>query len=240
MPTLGVVVPTLNEALVLPTLVNRLLGAHAPRHHADRADHVVVADGGSDDETVAVAELAGAQVVHAERGRGRQLSAGARQLETDLYLFLHADCVPEPGALSALRTAFADDPSLLAAGCEQRVEAEGRFYRLVERAADRRVRRGMVFGDSGLCVRASTYREVGGFAEVSLFEDVDLSDRLAKLSAAARPRLVAGARLSVSARRWEREGPLRATFRNWMLRTRYRLGADPERLAGRYAPHSTP
>jgi hypothetical protein len=54
----------------------------------------------------------------------------------------------------------------------------------------------------------------------------------------ARPRLVRAARLIVSPRRWQREGPLRATLRNWILRAAYACGADPARLARRYAPHA--
>jgi rSAM/selenodomain-associated transferase 2 len=225
-----VVVPTLDEERALPRLLERLLRADAP----DRADRVVVADGGSADRTAALAREGGALLVLAPRGRGTQMRAGAEALGTDLLLFLHADCVPDPGALAALRDAFGS-PGLEAAGMSQRIEAPGLFYRLVERAADLRVRRGMVYGDSGLCLRRAAYEAVGGFRELPLFEDVDLSRRL---RAGARPRLVGSARIAVSARRWQREGPLRATARNWILRAAYAWGADPARLARRYAPHS--
>ena len=229
-PTLGVVIPALDEAEALPGLLQRLLVGSEPN---DLADEVVVVDGGSRDGTAAVARAGGARTVEAPRGRGTQLAAGARELGCELLFFLHADCRPARGTLTALRRAF-EDEHLAAAGCAQRVEGEGWFYRAVERAADARVRRGMVYGDSGLCARRSAYEAAGGFADLPLFEDVDLSRRLARLGAV---RLVEGARLSISARRWEREGRLGATLRNWALRTAHALGADPRRLARLYRPH---
>jgi rSAM/selenodomain-associated transferase 2 len=230
---LAVVVPTLNEARRLPALLARL-GAGTGPDPGDRADEVVVADGGSADGTRALAAGAGARVVLAPRGRGSQLAAGARATSAALLLFLHADCLPAPGALARLRAAFAADAALVASGMAQRIAARGRFYRLVERAADARARRGMVFGDSGLCARRSAYEAVGGFREQPLFEDVDLARRLARHGAV---RLLEDAVLAVSARRWEREGRFRCTLRNWTTRSLYRIGVPPARLAALYPAH---
>src|SRR5207249_2555425 len=58
---------------------------------------IIVADGGSQDETVAVANAAGARVIAAERGRGQQLAAGAAAATGEWLLFLHADCRLSPG-----------------------------------------------------------------------------------------------------------------------------------------------
>lgn len=241
--TVGVGVCALNEAEVLPRLLTRLLErpAHAdaalPR---DRADRVVVADGGSSDATRDIARAHGATVLEVPRGRGVQLGAAARELLTgdapDVLLFLHADSVPAPAALAALRRAFAG--GLEAAGMRQRIMASGPGMRLVERAADARVRRGMVYGDSGLAVTPAAYLRAGGFLPLPLFEDVSLSKALRR--AGARVALLDDAVLETSARRWEREGFLRCTLRNWMLRALYEVGVPPERLARRYRPHRNP
>jgi len=232
-------VPTLDEAAALPRLLGRLREAVGER---DRADRVVVADGGSRDGTAERARELGAEVVAAPRGRGPQLAAGARALgrtassARDLLLFLHADTVPDEGALAAVRRAFGD-PDVVATGMVQRIEGRRRIYRLIERAADFRVRRlGLVYGDSGLAVRGSAYDAVGGFRDLALFEDVDLSRRLRR---AGRVRLVHDARLWVSARRWEEEGALRRTLRNWILTAGYAAGVHPDRLARHSPPRAT-
>ena len=244
---LVVVVPTLDEAAALPALLGRLVGAGSVPSDGptaswhDLADLLVVADGGSTDGTRRLAKDAGAEVLDAPPGRGHQLRAGGeRALELlgepspdDLLLFLHADNLPEPGALAALRSAAATSGTE-AFALSQRIDAPGRFFRLVERAADRRVARGEVLGDSGLAVRATAYRAVGGYAPLPLFEDLDLSKRLARRSGI---QVVEDARLSVCARRWKREGALRATLRNRILTLAWRLGVSPERLVRWYPRH---
>jgi len=230
-----VVVPTLDEERWIASALERV-AAGGPRAPADRADRVVVADGGSSDRTCEIARAYGAEVVRAPTGRGSQLAAGAALLDTELLLFLHADCIPAEGALAEVRRAFADE-RLRAAALSQKIEAPGLFYRLVERAADLRVRwLGVVYGDSSLVVRRAAYLDAGGFPPLALFEDVELSRRLRR---SARPRLLPSATVRVSARRWEEEGRSRATLRNWILALAYFSGADPERLARHYAPHST-
>ncbi|MGD2017107.1 MAG: glycosyltransferase [Planctomycetota bacterium] len=238
-PRLGVGICALNEEEGLGRLLPRLLGEGVdggdPARLPDLADRVVVADGGSTDGTLEVVRASGATLVEGARGRGAQLAAaGARLLEdgAEVLLFLHADCLPGPGALDAVRRAF-ERSDLVAAGMAQRVAAEGRAYRWIEAAADARVRRGMVFGDSGLAVRAAAYRSVGGFEPQPLFEDVRISRRLRRLGAV---RLVEGAPLAVSARRWEDEGVLRCTVRNWILRTLHALGVPPRTLVRLYRP----
>jgi rSAM/selenodomain-associated transferase 2 len=231
--TLAVIVPTLDEALALPRLLERI--APAPGAQArDRADLVIVADGGSRDATGAIAARLGATVADAPRGRGTQLAAGARLAACDVLLFLHADSLPAPGALARVRAAFAD-PACEATAMRQRIEARGVFYRCVERSADFRSRRGWVWGDSGLAVRRRLYEAVGGFADLAVFEDVDLSRRL---RARTRVRWLADAELCVSPRRWQKEGALRCTLRNWMLSGAFFLGVDPRRLARHYMPHA--
>ena len=231
MARLCVVVPTLDEERSLGALLERLTAARDPR---DRADALVVSDGGSGDGTRAVAEAHAALWVEGPPGRGGQLARGARLADAgdaDALLFLHADCRPREGALRALRAAL-DDAELRWGALEQELEARGAFYRLAERAARARVRAlGVVYGDCGLFVRGAEYRAVGGFAELPLFEDLELSRRL---RARAWPRLVRGARLAVSARRWRDEGVLRATLRNWIIQAAFLLGADPARLARHY------
>lgn len=241
---LGVGICALNERAALPRLLNRLTSI---RDRTDGADVVVVADGGSSDGTPELAQAGGAQVLATGRGRGVQLQAAADALLNqgcDVLLFLHADSIPRTGSVAELRRAFsgpmaeaatgvASDDRVDAAAMRQVIDAEGRFYRWIERAANARSRRGMVYGDSGMALRATLYRESGGFAALPLFEDVDLSKRIRAL----RPiHLVESATLVISARRWREEGLLRSSLRNWILRGLYECGVSPERLVRLYRP----
>ncbi len=222
---LSVVIPTWNEAEHLPELLASL------RSDPDAPEEIVVVDGGSSDSTREIAARSGARVLESLRGRGSQLARGAEAALGELLFFLHADARISPRALGALRASFRD-PRLLAAGLHQRIDKAGLAYRVIERAADQRVRCGWVYGDSGLAVRRSAYEEVGGFRSLPLFEDLDLSRRLRRKGAV---RIVPGAWLTISARRWEREGVLARTMKNWALTLAWLAGVDPVHLA-RYYP----
>ena len=88
---LSVIIPTLDAEASLTATLAALAEARALLRE------IIVADGGSRDQTVAIAEAAGARVVVAPRGRGAQLAAGAAVAEGDWLCFLHADTRPEPG-----------------------------------------------------------------------------------------------------------------------------------------------
>ena len=161
-----------------------------------------------------------------------QLAAGARLASAELLLFLHADTWVAPGSLERVRQAFGR-PELVASGMRQRIDDRARIYRWIEGAANRRVGLGWVYGDSGLAVRRSVYEEVGGFAEQPLFEDLDLSRRLRRRGSIA---LVEGTELVVSARRWQEEGAVRRSVRNWLLTAAWALGVAPAQLERFYRP----
>lgn len=241
---LAVVVPTLNEAAHLEPLVRRLLQPDPRAQAADHVDRVVISDGGSDDGTLErAAELCAAfgdqlSVVSGPRGRGIQQQRGADALlaeldDEDVLVFVHADNWPEPGAFAALRAAALAGGDAFA--FYQRVAAEGDFYRSVERYAERRADRGRVYGDSCLAARARAYRAVGGFRPLPLFEDLDLSQRLARR---APIRLVPGATVRVNPRRWQKEGRTVTVVRNWLLTRGFELGVPTRVLAWFYPRHS--
>jgi len=109
----------------------------------------------------------------------------------------------------------------------------GIAYRLLERGnAVRAARLGLPYGDQGIFLRRSLFDRVGGFAEVAIMEDLLLMKRVRRLT---RPVLLRGP-LYVSARRWQRNGVVRQTARNWLLVAALHLGAKPERLAAWYRP----
>ena len=221
---ISVIVPTLNAAGTLPDALDALCGSAMVRE-------VIVADGGSSDETVARAGSSGARVIVTPRGRGGQLVAGAAAASGDWLLFLHADCRLEAGwerAVDAFLTApeaqsragyfdlALDDPAPAARRLEHMVAWRCRALALP-------------FGDQGLLIARSLYEAVGGFAPLPLMEDVDFVQRL------GRRRLQRiGARCITSARRYRREGYLLRPLRNLLCLSLYFAGVPPEHIVRRY------
>lgn len=224
-PLLSVVIPTLNEASTVAALLADLAAVTVPYE-------VIVADGGSSDETLRIAEEADARTVAVKRGRGIQLRKGAEVARAPLLCFLHADVRLGVGAAARLSRLALESPDY-ACAFRLRIEAAGGRFRLIERGANLRTRFfGLPYGDQGLVVRREHYVEAGGYPALPLMEDVALARALRRV---ARLRLLEEA-LSVSPRRWHRDGVVRRTLRNWFLLARYLAGASPERLVEEYRP----
>lgn len=220
---LSIVTPVLNEAAgIVETLT-----ALAPLRAA--GVEVIVADGGSTDATVQLATPYADQIVHAPRGRARQMNAGAAVSGGDVLLFLHADTRLPDSALADLDAALAGGAQW--GRFDVRISGRPAMLRVVAASINLRSRlSGIATGDQAIFVRRRAFDEVGGFADYPLMEDLALSDALRKRW---RPACLK-AKVTTSGRRWEQHGVWRTIVLMWTLRSAYRLGISPDVLARHY------
>jgi len=202
---LSVVIPTLNEAGALPALLRDLQGQRG------LDTEVIVADGGSDDGTLQLATAAGARVLQAPRGRGRQMNAGAAAAGGEWLLFLHADSrLPAPELLAQALQHLRSQPGELVAGhfrLRFRRQQPGHdfFFRYLE-GKTALGRPGTINGDQGLLLSRRCFAQLGGYDEhLPFLEDQAIAERI---FADGRWLLLPGG-LETSARRFEREGHAR-------------------------------
>lgn len=217
-----IVVPVLNEAEGIVRALQALKPLRARGHE------VVVVDGGSDDRTPELARALADRVLAAPRGRARQMNAGARGAAGDALVFVHADARLPQDADRMVLEALAARPW---GRFDVRLDSPRTLLALVGATMNLRSRlSGIATGDQAIFVRREVFERLGGYAEIPLMEDVELSARLRRLGRPACLR----ARVLVSARRWQARGALRTILLMWRLRLAYFLGADPVRLAERY------
>ncbi len=222
--TLSIVMPVLNEAA---GIAGALAGL-APLW--ERGAEVIVADGGSSDRTIEIADPLASRVVAAKRGRGAQMNAGAAVAKGDILLFLHADTeLP----------AFAD--RLVIEGLARSRRVWGRFdvriagghplLKVIAVLMNLRSRlTGIATGDQAIFVTRAAFEQAGRYPDIALMEDLALSARLKRIG----PPLCLHERVVTSGRRWTKKGVLRTIFLMWRLRLSFFLGAEPESLARRY------
>lgn len=220
---MSIVVPTLNEVGTIGATLRAL-----------RADfggcELVVVDGGSTDGTVADA-AEHATVLHSAPGRAAQLNAGAAHTTGEVLWFVHADTRPAAAALGQLRYALRE-PATVGGGCSIRFDRGTRPLRFLAWASNRRARiLREIYGDQAMFVRRNVFDELGGFADLALMEDLELSHRLRR-----RGRVVLlPAAVTASARRFTEHGTVRMIVFMQYLKLLYHAGVDPERIRRRYA-----
>jgi rSAM/selenodomain-associated transferase 2 len=221
--TVSVIVPTLNEEGVLATTLER---ARQPN-----VQELIVVDGGSTDTTPTIAGRYATLVVSAPRGRAAQMNAGAARARGDILLFLHADTLLPDGFAQAMLAAC-DDPGVIGGRFDVNLEPTSPLIRLTGELINRRSRLTRIStGDQAIFIRRQVFEELGGYADIPLMEDIDLSRRMKSAGRIACLR----ERVTTSARRWQENGVVRTILLMWSLRVLYFCGVSPARLQRVYA-----
>lgn len=231
---LSIVVPVLNEdAVVREALseLNRLRVDAAPAFPG--GIELLLADGGSRDDTLARAAGLADQVIAAPRGRARQMNAGAAQARGTVLLFLHVDTRLPADGLGALAEALAAQPDRAWGRFDVRIAGRSRLLPVVAALMNlRSAWSGIATGDQAMFVRRAAFDAVGGFPDQPLMEDIELSRRLRRLPGGHPLRL--RQRVTTSGRRWDDRGAWRTIMLMWRLRWAYWRGVPADRLAEAY------
>lgn len=224
---ISVVIPTLDAAAYLPRTLEPLVDGVA----RGLIKQVVVADGGSTDRTLEIAEAAGCDIVRAERGRAKQLRAGAAAAKAKWMLFLHADTVLSPGWIEEAERFLSSAQSHMRAAAFKLAfdDVSPSARRVVWWARQRAKWLKLPYGDQGLLISRFFYEASGGYSDLPIMEDVEFvrrlgADRIVLLETEA----------VTSADKYRRDGFDRRAWRNLVLTLRYLLGADPVELAKAY------
>ena len=141
---------------------------------------MIVVDGGSDDGTVDLVRSKNCELIEGTAGRGSQLNLGANIATGDTLLFLHADNWLEKDACDQLRQSIGivNQPW---GGFHQAINNPARIYRWLEKGNAIRTRfQSLVYGDQAMFVTRKAFDQVGGFPDIPLMEDFEISRRLYK------------------------------------------------------------
>jgi rSAM/selenodomain-associated transferase 2 len=230
-------VTPLTIAIVMPVWHEPELDAALDRLGREAPDQIIVveADDGANHTTqrawtpASTASTRYVSAIRTARGRAAQMNAGARLAAADILVFLHADTRLPGGALACLRAAVA--AGAVWGRFDVRLSGANLAFRVIERCMNMRSAiTGIATGDQAIFVRRDVFARLGGFADVELMEDIELSKRLKRV---AHP-LRIDTPVITSSRRWERNGIARTVVRMWALRALYALGVPPRRLAQWY------
>jgi rSAM/selenodomain-associated transferase 2 len=212
-----VIIPTLNEAQTLPQTLAPLL---------NHPIELIIADGGSQDDTCTIAQPHVTHLLHTAPGRSRQMNQAAAIATGDILLFLHADTRLPPNWQELIHQTL-QTPTTIAGAFQLAIDSPRPALRWIERSVQWRSRHlQLPYGDQAIFLRTETFRAIGGYPDLEIMEDFVLIKALKKLGHIA----LVPAAVHTSARRWERLGVMRTTLLNQAIVLGYYLGIPPARL----------
>jgi len=213
---ISVIIPAINEADNIANTIESI-GPGGKKE-------VIVVDGGSNDDTVGIAQSLGVRVINSSPLRARQMNQGAAEATGDVLLFLHADTrLPEKFEEFVLNSF--KQPGTVAGAFELGIDSNIPAFRLIERLANWRSRcLKTPYGDQAIFILSRVFYQVGGFLDIPIMEDFELIRRLRKQGEIA----TLPVPVSTSPRRWQNLGILKTTLINQLVIATYFMGVAPE------------
>jgi rSAM/selenodomain-associated transferase 2 len=222
--TISVILPVLNEARSVNSVIGHL-------RVQEPGVEIIVVDGDAAGGTIAAVSGNDVRAAVAAPGRANQMNRGAALATGDILLFLHADTLLPSGAFGRLRTCLADE-DIVGGAFSLGIASPRWYFRVTERYVACRTRITRVpFGDQAVFLRRKYFTRIGGYASIPIMEDVELMARIRRRGDRI---CIVPDRVMTSPRRWEREGVVYTTARNWLLQFLYCCGVAPARLAKFY------
>ena len=216
-PRVTIVVPTFNEEILIPRFERQLASLEGKFN-------VIFTDGFSKDQTF---NLITYPKIQEARGRGAQLNAGAKYANTEYIWFLHIDTKIHPESIRAIEDSGAE------VGCFTiRFDSKGPVMKVEEWCSIARVTiRNVAFGDQGIFIKKDLFDQIGGYKEIPIMEDYQLSLDIKEMGLKFKQLKLP---IGVSARKFRKEGPINTIIRMQYLQHLYRQGEDIEKIKKLY------
>lgn len=220
---ISIIIPVLNESGIIKQILEEL------KQHS--GIEIIVVDGGSQDQTVSIAQGVVAKVLTVVgRGRGGQMNEGANVAQGKILLFLHADTKLPPDFIKLITNTLIR-PNIIAGAFELTIQGGERSLRWVELLVKMRSHLlSLPYGDQGIFISKQAFIKSGGFAEIPIMEDFEFIKRLKQQGKIA----IAPGAVTTSGRRWQKLGVWQTTLINQFIIVGYYLGISPTRLGDFY------
>ena len=206
----SIIVPVLNEAAIIRGFLEHV-------HAAAPGAEIIVVDGGSGDDTLALARDLADDVIQGPCGRAQQMNAGALRAHGEILWFLHVDSRISMGSIAAMEDALSD--TSVVGGCFRLEIVPSRaIYHVRDAIGNLCVDLFRIaLGDRGLFCRKGIFFVVGGYPHQPLLEDAGFYRKLRKLGRVRQLPL----KIQTSARRYEALGPICTSLFYLLIMTLY-------------------
>ncbi len=219
----SIIIPVLNEEKNITKALNNISQLKGGKE-------IIIVDGGSIDNTVDIVKKKGVMPLSSQKGRGCQMNRGAEIAKGETLLFLHADTILLEDGLIKIQEAL-KDPEIIGGRFDVRFDDDRFILKLIAFLMNWRSRlTGVSTGDQAIFIRKNIFKKIGGYSEIPLMEDIELSKRMKKAGSLACLKDM----VITSARKWKEEGIVRTIILMWSLRLLYFFRVSPEALSRIY------
>ncbi|MEN6621294.1 MAG: TIGR04283 family arsenosugar biosynthesis glycosyltransferase [Smithella sp.] len=218
----SLIIPVFREAAIINRTIENI------RKIKKSADfEIIVVDGDPDGNTIREIKDKDVNGLLSVKGRGNQLNAGAARAKGNILIFLHVDTRLPSNALEHIANAFKDN-TCIGGAFDLGIDSGRKAMRIIEKMASWRSRLTRIpYGDQAIFIRADYYKTLGGFSNIPILEDVDLMRRIKQNKGKIK---ILHERVLTSSRRWDTEGIIFCTLRNWLLILLFLMGVKPATL----------
>jgi rSAM/selenodomain-associated transferase 2 len=222
----SIIIPVIDEERIINQTLERL------RHlEASGSYEIIVVDGNVSGNTLRA--ITGKEIIKIKGpcGRGTQMNAGALAAKGRILLFLHADTILPKNAIDSVMSACRLK-RIIGGAFDLGIDSNRPGYRLIERMVSLRSRRTRIpYGDQAIFLKHKIFFTIGEFKEIPIMEDIDLMRRVKQAGLKIK---IISEPVKTSARRWESEGIVYCTLRNFILSKMFYLGVSPKTLKKYY------
>ena len=206
----SIIVPVLNEAAIIPGFLEHVRAA-AP------GAEIIVVDGGSSDDTLALARDLAHDAIEGPCGRAQQMNAGAQRARGEILWFLHVDSRISARSVAAIEDVLSD-PAVVGGCFRLQIVPRRWIYRVRDALGNCCVDLFRIaLGDRGLFCRKGTFFVIGGYPHQPLLEDAAFYRKLRWLGRVRQLPIT----IQTSARRYEALGPIRTSLFYMLIMTLY-------------------
>ena len=222
----SIIVPAFHEGEKIHDLIECL-----NRLDSDKNGEVIVVDGAHEKDTLGAIDRNHVIKISCERGRAKQMNAGAAVASGEVLIFLHADTELPVQALGKIHALMVRS-GYVGGAFDLGIKSNKFTFRVIGKLASWRSRLNRIpYGDQAIFIRREYFNKIGGYKEIPIMEDAELMRRIKK---SGNKIWIFHERAMTSPRRWEKEGVIYCTLRNWTLQVLFILGVSPHKLATFY------
>jgi len=225
-PKFSIIVPVFHEGNRINDLIE-----HLNSLDSKESFEIIVVDGTRERDTLKAIQSNRVIKIFSERGRAKQMNAGASIAKGDILIFLHADTELPTHALKKIESVI-EKRGYTAGAFDLGIQSKKLIFKVIAFLGSLRSRLNRIpYGDQAIFLRTEYFNNIGGYKEIPLMEDVELMRRIKR---SGKKIWILYDRVMTSPRRWEKEGVIYCILRNWVLQGLYFLGVSPHKLVNFY------